>query len=175
MISISELPISYHCNSCKENFRDERLSSYPCKCPSCGEDRTYNGFYRLPEHRFIKCVPGSYNWLNYNDKKCPFIFTSINNKKLSLLTEPENYENFEFDSDNYLESVKDMIDNFNFCYMGDKEKLKKFYEEELLPFEKEHQLNYLKNKREDLLIQLWKTNKNYEYVLSDLKELETEE
>jgi hypothetical protein len=175
MISINTLPIAYHCNSCKENFRNERLSSYPCKCPSCGEERTSSGFYKLPQHRFYKSPPGSYNLLNYEDKKCQFVFRSLNNKILNILTEPENYENFEFDSDNYLESVKDMIDNFDFYYMGYKEKLQKFYDEELLPFEKEHQLNHLKNKKEELLIELWKTNKEYQSVLEDLEELEANE
>jgi hypothetical protein len=175
MISINTLPIAYHCNSCKENFREKYIGSYPYKCPSCGEERTSSGFYKLPQHTFLKHAPGSYNWLNFSDKKCQFVFRSLNNKILNILTEPENYDNFQFDSDDYLESVRQMITYFDFYYTGDKEKLQKFYDEELLPFEKEHQLNHLKNKKEELLIELWKTNKEYQSVLEDLEELEANE
>lgn len=175
MINITELPIAYHCVSCKQNFRNERTSSYPAKCPSCGEEKTSIGFYKLRQHRFYKCAPAGYNLLDYSDKKCQFIFTSINNKNLSLLTDADNYENFEFDFDNYVEFIKHMIETFDFYYMGDKDKLKKFYEEEILPYEKEHRINYLKNKREELLIKLWKTNNEYKSVLGDLEELEGEE
>jgi len=175
MINISELPIAFYCKACKTNFRRESLSSYPCKCPECGQERTSSGFYRLPTLKFYKSPPGSYNLLNSADKKCQFTFYSLEGFSISILTEPENFENFEFDFDDYLGQILRMIEDFDFYYMGDKEKIQKFYDEVVSPNAEQHQINYLKNKKEELLIEMWKLNSQRNSYISDLESLEPTE
>jgi len=169
MISITELPIAFHCKGCKENFRRESLSSYPVKCPSCGDEKTSSGFLKLPQHYFFKCPPARYNILG-SENHCKFVFISMNTYRLELLMDESEYESFEFDFDDYCGQIRSILSS-RFEYFGDRAKLKTFYESTILPFEKEHKLNYAKNKAEECLIEIYKLNKQLNDYKSDVEEM----
>lgn len=173
MINITQLPIAFHCKSCKENFRRQSLGSYPVKCPSCGEERTSYGYFKLPQHSFYKCPPARYNILG-SEKHCKFVFISMNTYRLELLMDESQYDSFEFDFDDYSGQIRSMLDS-KFEYFGDRAKLKTFYESNILPFEKEHKINYAKNKIEECLIEIYKLNKEINNHNTDIEELTEEE
>lgn len=173
MINIDILPIAFSCRTCKQNFRKEYTGSYPCKCPNCGCESMSHTFIKLPQHSFSKFSPANYNLLNSHDKKCQFLFTSLDGTSLSILTDPRNYDDFEFDFSNYSQQIKQMILTFRFEYFGDREKLEEFLKKHILPFEKEHSINYAKNKIEETLISMYELNRDLKGFHSDLEELET--
>ena len=174
MITITQLPIAFHCRSCKENFRKESLGSYPAKCPSCGEDRTSYGYLKLPQHHFWKHEPAKY-FITSNEKQCKFEFVSMNGGRCEFLVDVGEYHNFEFEMDNYVGQVKSILESNIFEWYGDKAKLQTFYDSSILPFEKEHKINYTKNKIEECLIEMYEMNKKLNDYGCDLEELTEEQ
>lgn len=173
MINITELPVVFHCKSCKENFRRGVLYSYPCKCPSCGEGKTSYGYLKLPQHSFYKCPPAKYNLIG-NEKHCKFVFISMNSYRLELLMDESEYDSFDFNFDDYCGQIRNLL-NHRFEYYGDKAKLQTFYDSNILPFEKEHKINYAKNKIEECLISIYETVKKLDDYESDVEELTEEQ
>lgn len=84
--------VDWHCKSCKYEHESESTSlSYPVKCPSCGEESTTHGFFRLPENVvYFDSEPQSYNYINLEDKKVQIYIHAMTGERCNTLIYPED-------------------------------------------------------------------------------------
>lgn len=147
-IKIKE-PTRFYCGSC--GYREDGMPfSYPDKCPSCGkEGDTHSGFKRLPVNSVYKdSEPRQYSL--GGDKTIQFYFRSVSGKQLGVSIDPDYADDIEIDPDDPIAVAEEVQSVYNRLYISSRKKDISEIIEEMKSCKPVSDLNYAKNKVEEL-------------------------
>lgn len=155
MLNIETLPIAFHCKQCLTNFRKSNLRSYPVACPSCSKESTSFGFLKLPTNRFYVGEPKCYDIFG-RTKNCQVYVNSFTKQSFAFLIGEDEINSFQEEE---FEDMSGSYDKLLKLCWSKREALKKFFDEECIPYESLSEQNRIINKNEENLIkiyELWK-------------------